>query len=97
MSVRKRPKKLVVHRTEAVEELLQAAWKIKPEIKNRISLTVAMGIAALIRESTHNPPSIISPLEIAGTDSIATEAAADTPTLETEKPDKKAHPDSIWN
>jgi hypothetical protein len=53
MSVDKHPKRkrISVQRTETVEALLQELWMLRPELKDRSSMTVLMAISALTRES----------------------------------------------
>ena len=47
------PARIVVLRTKPVEALLQEIWAVRPEIRNKISLTVSTAFAALVREGTH--------------------------------------------
>jgi len=42
---------LVVPRTEPIESLLQKLWGLRPEYKEKFSLTIYCAIAALIREA----------------------------------------------
>ena len=42
--------RLYVHRTQSLEALLQELWALRPELKDKPSMTVYMGTAALIRE-----------------------------------------------
>lgn len=42
--------RLYVHRTQSLEALLQELWALRPELKDKPSMTVYMGMAALIRE-----------------------------------------------
>lgn len=78
------PARLVVLRTETVESLLQLAWKAKPEIRNKISLTIATALAALVRESTNR----------------SAMPAAELPDYSQNPPvpapEPEAHPDTAW-
>jgi hypothetical protein len=42
--------RLYVHRTQALEALLQELWVLRPELKDKPAMTVYMGTAALLRE-----------------------------------------------
>lgn len=42
--------RLYVHRTQALESLLQELWMLRPELKDKAAMTVYMGTAALLRE-----------------------------------------------
>lgn len=42
--------RLYVHRTQALEALLQELWILRPELKDKAAMTVYMGTAALLRE-----------------------------------------------
>ncbi|KPQ31037.1 MAG: hypothetical protein HLUCCA11_24475 [Phormidesmis priestleyi Ana] len=42
--------RLYVHRTQALEALLQELWRLRPELKDKAAMTVYMGTAALLRE-----------------------------------------------
>lgn len=42
--------RLYVHRTQALEVLLQELWVLRPELKDKAAMTVYMGTAALLRE-----------------------------------------------
>ena len=44
------PARIVVTRTPAINDLLQEAWMLSPELKEKISLTVHQAIAAFVRE-----------------------------------------------
>lgn len=46
--------RLYVHRTQSLEALLQELWALRPELKDKPSMTVYMGTAALIREAKHS-------------------------------------------
>jgi hypothetical protein len=46
--------RLYVHRTQSLETLLQELWALRPELKDKPSMTVYMGTAALIREAKHS-------------------------------------------
>lgn len=95
MKKKTHPARIVVLRTDPLEAQLQKLWSLKPEIKDRVTVTVAEAIAALIREIEERRQSKLS--EIALLSSLS-------PTRELEPVDEPAsaessepHPDSIWN
>ncbi len=84
MSKPDHPARLVVLRTETVESLLQLAWKAKPEIRNKISLTIATALAALVRESANRS---VTP---------AAELPDDPQDPPAPAPELETHPDMAW-
>lgn len=56
----KHPKRIVVQRTATVEAQLQKLWRLSPEYKEKISMTVSAALAALIREAETVSPTDLS-------------------------------------
>lgn len=46
-----KPLAITARRTQKVEELLQEAWALRPELVDENRTTILLGLAALIRES----------------------------------------------
>ena len=104
------PARIVVTRTPAINELLQEAWMLSPELKEKISLTVHQAIAAFVRERRRYSAfasESLSPLSgnkarasrgkgLQGEEDLEREGLTmkDAKAIQREE---EPHPDSIWN
>jgi hypothetical protein len=98
------PTRMVVLRTDTFESLLQELWALRPELKDKPTLTIHCGITALIRETKLTlaalcPKSSSSDSEI----SMHQHTEVSEPSQEEEVSDflqnahaEEPHPDSIW-
>lgn len=99
MSKADTPARIVVARTEAIETLLQELWRLRPELKDRISLTISMAITALVQNTTREKAILEAelanyqqmPAPTAG--AISQRQNSNTTMSSTSEP----HPDSAWN
>lgn len=89
---RKHPRKVVVSRTQAIEDLLQNLWSLRPEIRDQLSMTVRLALAAFVRESQRN--ALANPLPAISTD-FSTLDIDPTPAPEPVE-ETQPHPDSAW-
>lgn len=85
-------RKVVVVRSKSIEELLQTLWSIRPEIRDQLSTTVRLALAAFIRESQRNAIVNTSPV---GSIDLSTLGIEPEPEPESVK-EKQPHPDSVW-
>lgn len=92
-----RPGRLVVLRTTALEELLQEVWRLRPDIRDKISLTVSTAFFALIKESTpEKATSTAKPLSHEAVTALLEEAEASS-RGSVNSAASEPHPDGIWN
>jgi hypothetical protein len=97
------PTRMVVLRTDTFESLLQELWALRPELKDKPTVTIHCGIIALIRETkltlaalcpkSFSPDSEISMHQHAEAPEPSPEEVSDfSQNAYSEEP----HPDSIW-
>jgi len=95
----KHPARVVVARTDSLETQLQVLWKLKPEIKDKLSLTVAMGVAALIRESKREEALFTA--ELSNYQSVPATAQGVEIDFQTQidstSTSSESHPDAAWS
>ena len=96
MKTKRRPKRIVVDRTDALEELLQQVWLVRPELKNRLSWTISTALAALTKAETSADAMSSSDLTVVGAVS-ATSTGSLQQAPDTEVGTKEPHPDTAWN
>jgi len=98
-----RPARIVVTRTDEIESLLQEVWRLKPEIRNRISLTAVIAFTALIRETAREKAILAT--ELPSYQTATTHRAEDSSPIQPDRPPNSAmpmpsaepHPDAMWN
>ena len=95
-----RPARIVVTRTDEIESLLQEVWRLKPEIRNRISLTAAIAFMALIRETARERAILAAELPSYQTE-VAAHREEDSSPVQPDSaismPSAEPHPDAMWN
>lgn len=97
------PARLVVVRTPAINDLLQQAWALSPELTEKISLTVYQAIVALVRErrryqafaSEYFSPAPANMAEVVMGEAV--KGLEDSITEDSGTALSEPHPDSIWN
>lgn len=97
--------KIVVVRTQSLENLLQELWMQRPEIRDELSMTVRLAIAAFIRENAFiRERRELEKSHIAEAISSSTTTTSISPVIAAAStPDKvpaqesEPHPDSAWN
>lgn len=96
------PARIVVTRTPEINALLQEAWILSPELREKISLTVHHAIVALVRErrrykafasESFNSPPVNMKISTGDATGDAEDSIADDSMTKRSEP----HPDSIWN
>ena len=98
-----RPARIVVTRTDEIESLLQEVWRLKPEIRNRISLTAAIAFMALIRETARERAILAA--ELPSYQTVAAHREEDSSPVQLNRqpnsampvPPVEPHPDAMWN
>ena len=98
--------RLYVHRTQSLEALLQELWTLRPELKEKKSMTVYLGTAALLREvkqtaavmnaSMDSLPQVVPSMSVLGAEAnVSTESTMADNTAESES--TELHPDDQWD
>jgi hypothetical protein len=98
------PTRMVVLRTDTFESLLQELWALRPELKDKPTVTIHCGITALIRETkltlaalcpkSFSPDSEVSIYQrTEASDLLQEEEVSD---FSQNAPAEEPHPDSIW-
>ena len=89
-------------RTDEIEALLQKLWALRPEIRDKLSLTVSISLTALIRESERTKA--IFAAELSNYQSVPTATQgmeishqAQTDNVSTVSSIPESHPDAAWN
>lgn len=99
------PARIVVLRTRAVEALLQEIWAVRPEIRNKISLTVSTAFAALVRENKRISAVVIpessipqqAPVGLPDIEPLPVESLPVEPIhAASTVSDDESHPDDAW-
>lgn len=99
------PARLVVLRTKPIEALLQEIWAVRPDIRNKISLTVSTAFAALVREGNHSSAAVVPESHIhqqapAAVPEIKPSPVASLPVepinAASTVSDDESHPDAAW-
>ena len=98
MTKKTHPARIVVARTPTIENLLQKLWQVRPEIRDKPTMTVALAILALLRESSEEGVSTIAAHNVLHV-STAPKPVTEMETVVETKPveAKEIHPDSMWN
>lgn len=98
--------RLYVHRTQSLETLLQELWTLRPELKEKNSMTVYLGTAALLREvkqtsalmnaSVESLPQVVPSTSALDSEAnVSTESSMAANTAEPES--TELHPDDQWD
>lgn len=94
MSEKNHPARIVVLRTASLETQLQKLWDLKPEIRDRISVTVAEAVAAFIREIEERKQNKLSEKKLLS--SLVPSRVPEITEKSAPVKESEPHPDSSW-